>query len=253
MRFEIIFDSMQPIRLPIQYNYVVQGMIYKHLGHEYSSQLHDEGYTYQNRNFKLFTFSRLNGRFKQNRESNEILFYPPVALTISSSIERFAYELGYSLLTSDDLHLGDNPVKVSGFNALTEPIINPLETIGMLSPITVYSTLRTQDNKAKTYYYSPYEQEFSQLIESNLKKKFTLIHNKNPEDEQTISIKPLKVSKNSEVIIKYKETIIKAWRGVYILEGDHELIKVGYDSGLGSKNSQGFGCFKFLTKGDNYD
>lgn len=253
MRFEIIFDSDQPIRLPIQYNYAIQGMIYNHLGSEYSSQLHDEGYAYQNRNFKLFTFSRLNGEFKQLRESNEILFYPPITIIISSPIERFVYELGYSLLISDDLRLGDNSVKVSEFNALPEPKISSTETIGMQSPITVYSTLKTQDNKSKTYYYSPYEQDFTRLIESNLKKKYSLIHDKEPKDDQTLSIKPLKVSKNSEVIIRYKGTIIKAWRGVYILEGDPELIKVAYDAGLGNKNSQGFGCFKFLTKGDNYD
>jgi len=253
MRFEIIFDSNQTIRLPIQYNYVIQGMIYRHLGHEFSSQLHDEGYAYQNRNFKLFTFSRLNGEFKQIRESNEILFYPPINLVVSSPIERFVYELGYSLLTSDDLRLGDYPIKVSGFNALAEPNINSVEVIGMLSPITIYSTLKTQEDKAKTYYYSPYEQEFSRLIESNLKKKYSLIYNEDPRDDQTLSIKPIKVGKNSEIIIKYKGTIIKAWRGVYTLEGDPMLIKVGYDAGLGSKNSQGFGCFKFLRKEDNYD
>ena len=126
MRFEIVFDSDQSLRLPIQYNYIIQGKIYKHLGHEYSRQLHDEGYPYQNRNFKLFTFSRLNGKFTQNRESNEILFFPPVALIISSPIERFAYELGYSLLISDDMHLGDNPVKVSGFNALSEQMFSAI-------------------------------------------------------------------------------------------------------------------------------
>jgi len=98
MRFEN--DSF--IRLPIQYNYVVQSMIYRHLGYEYSGQLHDEGYAYEKRNFKLFTFSRLNGKFQQNRESNEILFFQPVTLTIRSPIERFICELGYSLLVNDE-------------------------------------------------------------------------------------------------------------------------------------------------------
>jgi len=253
MRFEIAFESDSFIRLPIQYNYVIQGMIYRHLGHEYSGQLHDEGYAYEKRNFKLFTFSRLSGKFQQNRESNEILFFQSVALTISSPIERFIYELGYSLLVSDELHLGDNLVKVSSFNALPEPEITSSEVIGMLSPITVYSTLRTEDDKVKTYYYTPYEEEFSRLIESNIRKKYALIYEKEPNDDQTLSIKPIKVGKNSEVILKYKDTIVKAWRGIYLLEGDPGLIKVAYDSGLGSKNSQGFGCFRFLRKGDNYD
>lgn len=253
MRFEVAFESDGVIRLPIQYNQVIQGMIYRNLGNEYSGKLHDEGYAYEKRSFKLFTFSRLVGKFQQSKESNEILFYPPVTLTISSPIERFIYELGYSLLISDDLYLGSSPVKVSNFNALSEPEITSSEVIGMLSPMTVYSTLKTIDDRSKTYYYSPYEDEFSRLIESNIKKKYALIYGRDTRDDQTLSIKPLKVGKNSELIIKYKDTIIKAWRGVYLLEGDPELIKVAYDSGLGGKNSQGFGCFRFLKKGDSYD
>lgn len=253
MRFEIIFESDQPIRLPIHYNQAIQGMIYRHLEKEHASQLHDEGYAYEKRDFKLFTFSRLNGKFQQNKETEEILFFPPIALTISSPIDKFIHELGYSFLTSDSLFLGENFIKVSKFNVSPEPVISHSEVIGMLSPMTIYSTLKTSDGRSKTYYFSPYEEDFSRLIESNLKKKYAIIYGKEAENNQALSIKPLKVGKNSEIIIKYKDTIIKAWRGVYMLEGDPELIKVGYDSGLGSKNSQGFGCFKLLQKGDNYD
>jgi CRISPR-associated endoribonuclease Cas6 len=41
-----------------------------------------------------------------------------------------------------------------------------------LSPITVYSTLYTAEGKKKTYYFSPYEQEFSQLVSINLARKY---------------------------------------------------------------------------------
>ncbi|MDN5332516.1 MAG: CRISPR-associated endoribonuclease Cas6 [Tepidanaerobacteraceae bacterium] len=44
----------------------------------------------------------------------------------------------------------------------------------------------------------------------------------------------------------YKDVIIKGWMGVYILKGDPVLLKIAYDAGLGSKNSQGFGCFEIL-------
>lgn len=49
-------------------------------------------------------------------------------------------------------------------------------------------------------------------------------------------------------IIKYKGTVIKGYSGDFILKGNPELIKLAYDTGLGSKNSQGFGCIEVMWK-----
>ena len=246
MRFEISFDCEGGLRLPIQYNSAIQGMIYDNISPEFARELHDIGFPYGKRKFKLFTFSNISGAYRLKRDAGEIVFSPPVKLLISSPIERFIYELGYSMLTRDDLRLGDNHLKIAGVGTPPEPEISASELIGMLSPVTVYSTLRTADGRAKTYYYSPYESEFSQLIESNLKKKYSLIHDREADESQTVSIKPVKVDKRSEKILNYKGTVIRAWRGVYSIEGDPELIRAGYDAGLGSKNPQGFGCFRFI-------
>jgi len=253
MRFEIRLNRETPIRLPIQYNSILQGMIYDNISPELAHQLHDIGYPYGKRSFKLFTFSNISGTYRLDRGKSEIVFAPPIRVLISSPIERFIYELGYSMLINDGLRLGDNHVKLANMNVPPEPEIQSSELIGMLSPMTVYSTLKTHDGRSKTYYYSPFEDEFSQLIESNLKKKYSLIYGTEPNESQTVSIEPVKVDKRSEKILKYKGTVIKAWRGVYTIEGDPELIKVGYDAGLGSKNSQGFGCFKFIRRGDEDD
>ncbi|MEA1964241.1 MAG: CRISPR-associated endoribonuclease Cas6 [Candidatus Aerophobetes bacterium] len=60
------------------------------------------------------------------------------------------------------------------------------------------------------------------------------------------SIKPFKINKQSEKIIKYKSTIIKAWMETCNLKGNPELISLAYDAGLDSKNPQGFGMFEIL-------
>lgn len=253
MRFEISMTAETEICLPIQYNPTIQGMIYNHISPEFGTQLHDTGYLYEKRSFKLFTFSRINGLFRLDRESQEIIFSPPIRLTVSSPIERFIYELGYSMVTSDHLQLGDNLLTISGINIPLEPDFTSSELIRMLSPITVYSTLKTAEGKSKTYYYSPYEDEFSRLIESNLKKKYKILYSRDPNENQSFSIKPVKAGKGSEKIIKYKGTVIKGWMGIYLIQGDPELIKVGYEAGLGSKNSQGFGCFESIKRGDKHD
>ena len=228
-------------------------MIYNHISPELGTQLHDVGHPYEKRSFKLFTFSRIDGIFRLDRDNQEIVFSPPIKIIISSPLERFIYELGYFMITSDDLQLGNNLMTIAGMNIPSEKEIKPSELIKMLSPITVYSTLKTLDGKSKTYYYSPYEHEFSQLIENNLKKKYALIYGNIPDDNQTVLIKPVKVGKGSEKILNYKGTVIKGWMGIYSIQGAPDLIRVGYDTGLGSKNSQGFGCFEFIRKGDKHD
>lgn len=47
-------------------------------------------------------------------------------------------------------------------------------------------------------------------------------------------------------MILYKGTVIKAWEGTFRLLGPQELVELAYDTGLGAKNSQGFGCFELL-------
>ena len=34
--------------------------------------------------------------------------------------------------------------------------------------------------------------------------------------------------------------------GKYKISGDEKLTRLAYDSGIGSKNSQGFGCFEVV-------
>ncbi len=50
------------IEVPIQYNHLLQGLIYHNLDRALSEWLHEEGHAYGKRRFKLFTFSRLFGK-----------------------------------------------------------------------------------------------------------------------------------------------------------------------------------------------
>ena len=43
-------------------------------------------------------------------------------------------------------------------------------------------------------------------------------------------------------VMKYRDIIIKGHSGTFTLTGDPLLLRLGMDSGLGSKNAQGFGC-----------
>jgi len=111
----------------------------------------------------------------------------------------------------------------------------------MLSPLVTYSTLPTAGGGAYTYYYSPFEPRFEELIGANLAKKHLLVHGR-PADTDGFAIRPGKVEDRDLKVTYYKETVIKGWMGEYELSGDPELLQLALDAGLGSKNSQGYGC-----------
>jgi len=116
--------------------------------------------------------------------------------------------------------------------------------IKMLSPISVRSTLQTKEGTKKTYYYSPMEKEFSGLIRENLLKKYYSFLGCFPANTE-LTVTPLffSVKKNFHLLL-YKDYVIKAYSGVYQLEGSNELKQFAYDSGLGERNCQGFGMFE---------
>jgi len=46
----------------------------------------------------------------------------------------------------------------------------------------------------------------------------------------------------------YKNFLIKGWMGTFRLQGLKKALKLAYDAGLGSKNSQGFGMFEVISR-----
>lgn len=118
-----------------------------------------------------------------------------------------------------------------------------------LSPIAVYSTLTDAAGKKKTYYYNPWEQEFQVKILENLRHKWAALYKgKDPPSIEGAYIKPVRVSKRNEAIVKFKGTVIKGWTGLYELNLPGPYFQLAYDAGLGAKNSQGFGMVEVVRK-----
>ncbi|HIH96926.1 MAG TPA: CRISPR-associated endoribonuclease Cas6 [Thermoplasmata archaeon] len=116
--------------------------------------------------------------------------------------------------------------------------------VRMLSPVVVYSTLMTKESKKKTYYYSPYEEEFVDLIDKNLRKKHKAFYKK---EARARKLKIGLMGKPKEKVLKYRDNIIKGGIRNFVLDGNKRLLKLAYDWGIGSKNSQGFGMFEVLS------
>lgn len=243
MRLTLTFQAESSIIFPVHYNEQIQGFIYRHLNPVIAGFLHDTGYTFEKRKYTLFTFSRLMGKRKVAKE--QIEFRSPLKLIISSPLDPLLQSLAEHLIRKKSLKIGENTLFLESIAVGFKPTLERETVIKMLSPVTIYSTLESADGRKKTYYYNPLEKEFSKLARENIVKKYKALNGTEPPSKD-FQISPLTFDKRNEVIVKYKGFIIKGWMGKFILKGERELLQLAYDAGIGSKNSQGFGCFEVV-------
>jgi CRISPR-associated endoribonuclease Cas6 len=227
--------------VPVQYNHLVQGALYRSISPSLSAFLHSQGFLYEKRAFKLFTFSRLFGR--RERQDNQLVFRSPIQLHVSSPIDQFVRELANTLLQRGTMVLGDSTLLIREVNFPREPSFSARTEIRTLSPVTVYSTLYDGEGRRKTYYYHPREEEFTHLVEANLKKKAALL-TQGRRYASAVDIKS--AGRVREAVVLFKGTVVKGWTGRFTLRAPKTLLRIAYETGLGSKNSQGFGMFEVV-------
>ncbi|MEM2939792.1 MAG: CRISPR-associated endoribonuclease Cas6, partial [Candidatus Bathyarchaeia archaeon] len=133
------------VSLPQHYNHLVQAAIYRSISPSLSLFLHEKGFTYGKRAFKMFTFSRLLG--KNRREGETLLFEGEIALHLSSPIERFIKDIANTMVRHGLFKIGTKELSVVELKFHKEPKIAGEMRIKTLSPITIYSTLFTQNCK----------------------------------------------------------------------------------------------------------
>jgi CRISPR-associated endoribonuclease Cas6 len=147
------------------------------------------------------------------------------------------------LLTEKVVWLGKERCELLRVEVEKMPKIRRPARVRALSPITTYSTLTASDGRKKTYYYSPQESDWEKQLLANLQRKAQALgwSGNQLASLDGAHIRPLRVGKQDLRILKYRETVIKAWTGIYELDLPEPFFLLAYESGLGSKNSQGFG------------
>lgn len=110
-----------------------------------------------------------------------------------------------------------------------------------VTPIVVYST----DSTTKyTVYYSPEDIEFYEEIQNNAYRKYQAYYGVEP--DSYVEIKEASDMTAKKLVTKYQGSYIEAWYGNFILFGKRKYLDFLYQTGLGSKNSQGFGMFNII-------
>lgn len=237
MRLLLNWNNDEPIILPINYNHILQGIIYKAMtnNESYTQYLHDEALHYGKRNYKPFTFSMLKGRYEY--KNKKLTFTSHMSFEIRSPdaalIKLLASSFYHNGITFGKVHVVD--IQLMLFNDTVE---DRDLIIKMKSPIIIYST---DPETHHTYFPTPNEEAFAGMISDNFIRKYIAYYGVEP--TSNIFIEPVKITQKDHTVTDFKGMHLSCWYGIYHLAGLRKHLDFLYNIGLGSKNGAGFGMF----------
>lgn len=245
MQIKLLFKLNEPITLPLGYQYALQSLIYKIIqvgDADYSEFLHSEGYPGLSSNLKLFTFGMISGKNKINR--THITFYDSIEFEVRCVMEDFFNAFLKGLDTSDIWDLNHNPIKLERADIYNLIIEGSDITISMISPLTIHITRILNDQK-KTLYLNPLNYEIQDLLSQNTRNKIAAAYGVDIDEDVTFICESLK--RSDKIVTSFKNKIkITGWMGNYQLKAPPQVLTLLYNTGLGDRNSQGFGMFEVL-------
>lgn len=237
MQISIVFTKDRII-LPIASCETVQGLLYKAVSADvsYAQSLHDEGTLIDGRKFKLFSFGELEGKYEI--EGSSIVYLSRARLTVRSADAYFIQLLLTYFIRNREVRLGNNTVTVEDVRLSDKRIYGERIVIRTLSPITAYVT----EPDGYTLYFSPQDSRFYDSLIANARRKYVGVFG--TDEGFSLRITPAEGARFIKRATKFKTTLITAWHGQFVLEGTPQVLELLFETGLGSKNSQGFGLFE---------
>jgi CRISPR-associated endoribonuclease Cas6 len=154
------------------------------------------------------------------------------------------------ILERGQVRLGDVVFRVRDAQALPAPTFTPTMRFTCLSPISV--STHTDAEGLHPLQYCRLEGNFYEKVVENLRRKYTLLTGHDARHlNLTMAFDPPYITRRGgriHKLIRYKDTKIFAYLAPFTVEGDVELIRVGYECGFGDGNSKGLGMVGVHTQ-----
>lgn len=230
MQLHLTFSLDEPLCIPLSYNYQLQSSIYSKLAEiDLSDFWHNEGFGYT-QNFKMFTFSPLKGSYRII--DKKICFENKISFEVRSPIFEFCDELQRSFEHNPSIKLFNTRLNIVDA-CLTNRHLNEGHAVfSAVSPVIVHSVMPD----GKTQFYFPCDDCFIDRLVNNYKNKFESVYEG---EAPQISIKILNDGKKT--VTNYKGIWLTGNKCELDIKGNWFALEFLYNSGLGEKNSQGFG------------
>jgi CRISPR-associated endoribonuclease Cas6 len=253
MRIKLTFRALnEKASIPINYNHAVSALIYKTVAEsspEFAAELHERGFTAENRQFKLFTFSRIETKqaFVDKRASRILLNNPYIKLQISSPVNEFLNNFVRGLFAQSSFRIDKSEFLLADAETLDTPEFLEEMQFHALSPIT-----EAVRNQAGEVVFLIPENDWSAIITRNLQRKHQAFHGKPLSDAEVIwnwnenYFADERNYKKASKLIDIRGIKIRGWLAPFTVKGNVELIKLGYETGFGNRNSVGFGMAEVI-------
>ena len=221
--------------LPLAHADVLQGVFYSLLSADgaLSGEVHDK-LPEDGKQYKYFCFSDFQGKY--SIRDGRIFFNDSFAWELRSPDERIAETVRAN---AREIDVKGVKCELIGMERAERTCLTDSADITMMTPLCVYTT-RANGNRR---FYSPDEESFFRSVEKNLIAKYEAFYGRKPGG--AVSLEPIAVAPEDKCVTKYKGWYVTGYRGQYRLTAPPDVIDFAYCTGLGVKNSAGFGLFQF--------
>ena len=237
MQIKIYLENPSELRLPMDYGYRLSSAVYRLAASdgEYSAFLHDMGYGEDGRRYKLFTYSPLVGHYRI--EGRSIVFDGDISFEVRSISKRFCGAVRASLMSNGCVKLMDTVLRVKMVECGDNAPYVPEAELRTLSPIVVSSSA-----DGKTVYCSPEDDRWEEMVNATLSRKFAAAYDTTPPSAVKLTL----CGKPKKVVTRVKGIWVTAYHARFGLSAHPQVTAFLYETGIGSKNSQGFGMIELI-------
>ena len=235
MQLKVTMRTSRETAIPFNYNHQLQSAIYAKLREVgYSGCVHNGGYS-SSHIYKAFIFGALEG--KHTVTDGRFVFADELSFEFRSPVFDLFDAFGRSFDQSPYFRLFDCLYKVVRTDIGNVHFTDGEILFSANSPVTVFSTMPD----GKTVFFEPGSDEFLEYILLNYRNKYAAIIGG---EAPAIDLTPL--PPHRKIVTRYKKTWINAFKGNYLISGSSSALEFIYNTGLGAKNSQGFGMLDAL-------
>ncbi len=234
MRFLIRLKSKDNKKIPLNYQHALSSLIYRFMeeaNEELSSRIH------QSKGFKYFNFSLLNSE-DRIIDGDEILFPKDsfVVFNLSSPDSELLRSAVEGMFKTEEINLLEKKFDIEPPRYISPPDFASYVKFKSLSPIYIDST-----RNEKRWDLLPTDPEWRQRIEENSRKKYYHYFGKEYAG-------PFEIPEITRMRSKRINVGGQWWRAAnaeFTLKASSDMLKFLWDTGIGSRNSQGFGCLEY--------
>jgi len=259
MRLKLTLTHHPNQALPINYQYLISSWIYRTLGNanaDYATRLHEEGYDFAGKTYKLFAYSALRPRWFDidKRAKAFILAKGPTELTLSFYMDDALQHFVVGLFKDQRFSLESGQYFKADFEVVGIETLRQQEFKSKMRFRTATPICIKKDIEGKEYpdFLHPEADDYAELLYQNLlNKSSAALQHKFP----GIKLKPHEdfplsftlLSEPKSKLWKVKGIDVKGWLYDFEISMPPKTLEIGYYAGFGVQNSAlGMGMVRIL-------